>query len=274
MNNTRQTKTAIVVGASADIGAALCEDWLDKEWRVCGTYRTDSESVRHLRQRGGALLPCDLRNATEVDLTCDRIATIAPGWDVLILGPGAQEPVGLFSECDFDEWSRSITINFINQLRFIHRLLPLRNRSSAHAPNVLFFAGGGTNNAPLRYSAYTVSKIALIKMTELLAAEMPDVCFTILGPGWVKTKIHEATLKAGKLAGENYQRTIDKLAGDECTPMAQVVDCCNWLLDSEQKLVNGRNFSVVFDQWGSPELDRLLAEHSDMYKLRRHGNNF
>ena len=39
-NDGQPGKKAIVVGASADIGAALCEDWIEKGWEVYGTYRT------------------------------------------------------------------------------------------------------------------------------------------------------------------------------------------------------------------------------------------
>ena len=34
-------------------------------------------------------------------------------------------------------------------------------------PTVITWAGGGVNSAPLRYSAYTISKIAQLKMMEL-----------------------------------------------------------------------------------------------------------
>lgn len=141
-------------------------------------------------------------------------------------------------------------------------------------PSVLLFAGGGTNNATVNYSAYTISKIASIKMCELLDAEIADTRFVIVGPGWVKTKIHQATLAAGeKLAGANYQKTIFKMASNECTPMDEVMDCCEWLFNSPRELVSGRNFSTVFDKWGSPELQIALAKDLNMYKLRRYGNN-
>ena len=60
---------------------------------------------------------------------------------------------------------------------------------------ILFFAGGGTNNAVKYYSSYTLSKILLIKFAELLDYE-EKIDISILGPGWINTKIHEATLKS------------------------------------------------------------------------------
>jgi NAD(P)-dependent dehydrogenase (short-subunit alcohol dehydrogenase family) len=182
--------------------------------------------------------------------------------------------VGPFTECDFAQWAKSVEVNFISQLQFVHELLPSRNRIGEHPPVVLFFAGCGTNNATVNYSAYTISKIALIKMCELLDAEIPDVNFVIVGPGWVKTKIHQATLNVGQKAGANYHKTIAKLASDECTPMETVLDCCDWLIKADRKAVSGRNFSVVFDKWGSNPLVKKLVEDPNMYKLRRSGNDW
>jgi hypothetical protein len=95
----------------------------------------------------------------------------------------------------------------------------------------------------------------------------------ILGPGWVKTKIHKATLEAGEeFAGPNYERTIYKLTSDECTPIEEVMDCCEWLVNQPREVISGRNFSAVFDRWGSEELADRLCKSSDLYKLRRCGN--
>ena len=149
-----------------------------------------------------------------------------------------------------------------------------RNMDNTLGPCVLFFAGGGTNAATANYSAYTISKIALIKMCELLDAEIPDVRFTIVGPGWVRTKIHQATLEAGERAGDNYEKTNFLLNNDESTPMKYVLDCCDWLINSPREVVSGRNFSTVFDKWDTKELSEKLMSDSDMYKLRRYGNEF
>jgi len=53
-----------------------------------------------------------------------------------------------------------------------------------------------------------------------------------------------------------------------------VLDCCDWLISSPKKIVSGRNFSVVFDMWGSKELEEKLEQEPDMYKLRRYQNEF
>ena len=137
------------------------------------------------------------------------------------------------------------------------------------------FAGGGTNSATTDYSAYTISKIASIKMVELLDAEIPDTSFSILGPGWVKTKIHASTLNLKSSAGVNYFKTVEMLEedGKKCYPIEKVIACCNWILSSDRALVSGRNFSSVFDPWEDEKI-KLIMNDKNLFKLRRFGNDF
>ena len=268
----KKIQTAIIFSISSDIGTAIARRWVKNGWNIYGTYRTRSNSIKELSKIGVELVHCNLSNNNSVKNACAKIQNLCTSWDNLILAPGTQEPIGPFVNCDFNEWVNSIQINFVNQLRIVYELLPNRNKENELGPCVLFFAGGGTNNATVNYSAYTISKIALIKMCELLDAEIPDVRFTIVGPGWVKTKIHQATLDAGEQAGDNYNKTKYKLNSNELTPMEDVLDCCNWLISSSSEVISGRNFSTVFDKWGTKELSKELMRDSDMYKLRRHGN--
>jgi len=266
------TNKAIIISASSDIGTALAKRWMADGWEVFGTFRTKSPAVDGLYSDGARLVHCDISDPTSIAVACSDLRRICPCWDALVMCPGTQKPVGAFIECRFHEWEASLRVNFTSQMYIIHELLATRRVGRTPEPIVLLFAGGGTNNAPVNYSAYIISKIALTKMCELLDAEILDTRFAIVGPGWVKTKIHEATLMAGIRAGANYQRTKEKLAGNECTPMGTVLDHLDWLVQARRQVVSGRNFSVVFDEWGTEELEKRLVEEPDMYKLRRYGN--
>lgn len=269
-----ERKSAIIISASSDIGASMALRWVGAGWDVAGTYRTSSGAVQKLLESGVRLVRCELGEAESVRKACARLRSLCPQWDVLVMAPGSQDPVGQFVRCDFDEWESSIRVNFTGQMRFVRELLPSRRAGTMPQPCVLMFAGGGTNSAPVNYSAYVVSKIALIKMCEILDAEIPDTRFVIVGPGWVKTKIHESTLRAGAGAGLNYKLTLEKMAGSECTPMEKVLDCCDWLVHAPREAVSGRNFSVIFDLYGDKKLERRLIADPDMYKLRRSGNDW
>lgn len=264
---------AIIISASSDIGVELCKEWHEYGWSIAGTFRTASPALEDLKNFV-ELHHCDLRSVESVERCCLELKK--EPWDALVFAPGNLEPIGDFKEVDFDKWEEGIQVNLLRQLRILHRLLQKRNLSTTlPQPTVLFFAGGGTNNAVLHYSSYTLSKIALIKMCELLDAEIPDTRFVIVGPGVVKTKIHEPTLKYGAtLAKTSYQKTVDRLQKDECTPMKEVIKCCSWLIKTPCRAVRGRNFSTASDKWGTKDLEKMLEKDGDMYKLRRHGNSW
>jgi NADP-dependent 3-hydroxy acid dehydrogenase YdfG len=265
-------KKIIIAGVSSDIGTALANSWCKKNWEISGTYRTRSEAVTELEKTLKTLVKCDFSNANEVNSASEILKESISEWDILVMGPGLQDPVGFFSECNIDDWIESVTVNFLNQVRFIHNLLGKRSFNKSNPPTVILFAGGGTNNAPTHYSAYITSKIALMKFTELMAVEIPDTKFVILGPGWVKTKIHYSTVQAKERAGSNYERTLEKFSDDDWVPMESVIACCNWLVEGDKELLSGRNFSLVHDKWGTEELNAKLKNNPDLYKLRRNGN--
>src|SRR5579859_40186 len=122
---------ALVVGASSDIGAAICRRWLERGWRLAGTYRTGSEAVDELRGLGMELVHCDLARPEAIRPACERLASALGTWDLLLLGPGALEPVGLFSEVEFEGWESSLQVNLVGQLAAVHALLPSRRLGTA-----------------------------------------------------------------------------------------------------------------------------------------------
>jgi NAD(P)-dependent dehydrogenase (short-subunit alcohol dehydrogenase family) len=264
--------SAIVVAASSDIGFALSMRWKSRNWQVAGTFRNASQNVVDLKTSGVSMVKCDLMDPSEVAEATRQLVHLIKEWDVLALCPGTLEPVGPFSDIAFSDWAASIQVNLVAPLRMIHALLP--HRSVEASPTVVLFAGAGTNSAPPNYSSYVTSKIGLIKMCELLDAEIPDVRFTIIGPGWVPTKIHQATLRSVESAGENYSSTVNHLESDGSTALTRVLDCCDWVISAQRSEVGGRNFSVVNDSWGIEDLSQQLEADSDMYKLRRAGNDW
>ena len=260
---------AIIVSASSDIGYALGQQWLDRGREVYGTYRTASPQVDELQARGSRLVLCDLASRSSTLEACETLRAACPSWDILAVCAGLQEPICPFLDVEFGAWETSVMVNFVSQLRVVRELLPTRRREATREPTVLLFAGGGPNKATVNYSAYAVSKVALVKMCELLDAEIHDTCFVIVNPGWVKTKGHTAMLAAGARAGTDYQRVAERFAQGPWTSMERVIDCCEWIIQSPRELVGGRYFGVEFDDWESERLAERLAQDPQLCKLRR-----
>ena len=179
-------------------------------------------------------------------------------------------PIGRFEQVDFHQWLNTFNINFSNQAYLLHSILPFCSGPGSH---VLFFAGGGTNSAPKNYSSYTLSKITLIKFVELLNEEIDSTAFSILGPGWVKTKIHAQSLEPSLHHLSSYQETQRRLNESDFIEMDQVISSIMWILSQDKKTVGGRNFSTAYDPFHSDDFLEKLSSDSNVFKLRRHGNH-
>ena len=196
VESMKQPPKAFVLAASADIGLGLSERLIEDGWHVVGTGRDSNRFEALLERPEFDFLPCDLSNPGSVKSLVHAFGKLNHEWDLFVSAAGTLEPIGPFFELDFDQWEVSVSVNVISQLRALRGVWPHRRKNAV--VDVMFLAGGGTNSPFTNYSAYCVSKIALIKMCELLDDEEPDLNAFIIGPGFVRTRIHGETFRAGR----------------------------------------------------------------------------
>ena len=115
-------------------------------------------------------------------------------------------------------------------------------------------------------------------MIELMAFEDQETKYSIIGPGWTNTKTHLDTLKYADPASEKYKEVVSFIQNPiNATPLSDIFECIRWIDEQSIATVSGRNFSVVNDKWKGPDSHKLVTElnrDSNMYKLRRHRNNW
>ncbi len=266
-------KNIFITGISSDIGMYLAEKFYTEEkFAVSGTYRTMNSSLEKLNEkRNMKLYCCDFSAKAETKKLIHKLNADKTEWDIFISSVGTMEPIGRFFENDFEKWERNIYLNTLSQLELLHGIAGMKRENAM----VLFWAGGGTNGTFTNYSAYCISKIMLIKMCELLYDEYPEWKIVIAGPGFIKTKIHNETFKAGMRAGDNLTRTLHWFEDEGCEEksLKNVYQFVKWAYEQKKEIVSGRNFSIVHDDWKNDEaLISLLSNDENMYKLRRYGN--
>ena len=271
----KNKKTIFILGISSDIGIALAKRYAKDGYTIVGTYRSKKLLGELKDIKNCHLFFCDLSDRKSISQFIEKYRKLELRWDLFISCPCNPLPLKNFFECDFDEWSDSVHINSIEQLRLLHDIYPYGKKGKIL--DVVFFAGGGVNNAVLRFSAYTISKIMLIKMCEFLDAENKNINIFIVGPGWTKTKTHDVVLEHVDRDDERHQKTIDFLKSGEGTTMDDIYGCIKWLSKQGRKVASGRNFSVVNDKWAGPlrkKMADVLKKDPNMYKLRRYKNDF
>ena len=267
-----EKKVIFFSSITSDIGIALAKRYSRDGYILAGTYRSKQLLPELTSLPNCHLYYCDLNDKQTIRDSIAQFAALGLRWSTFISLAASPPPLTSFFGSDFDEWSRSIHVNAIEQLRALHGLYPLRNRAAI--ANVVFFAGPGTNSAVKNFSAVTVSKIMLIKICELLDGENEDLNVFIVGPGWTKTKTHELILSDPGVSPEKYKETLDFMRTQQGSSMDDIYDCIRWLSKKGRQVAGGRNFSVVHDFWGAEKLSQELLEDTDMYKLRRHRNDW
>ncbi len=263
-------KKAIVIGASSDIGSAISQELISINWEVVGTVR--DKKVKHLQNYSKVVNKFNLESEKQIKKGVSKINKLISHWDALIITPGTMNPIGNFIDVSEKEWFNSIRINFINQIRVVKKLLITGNVNSEIEPIVIFFAGGGTNSANPFFSAYTVSKIALIKMTEILDEELPNFRIVVIGPGWVETKIHKEVLDNVNSPVKLKHETTNRILKGDFVSMSNVVQAVLWVINAPKKIVGGRNFSVANDPYKNELFLEKILEDSNFLKLRRDGD--
>ncbi|WP_448951171.1 SDR family NAD(P)-dependent oxidoreductase [Labrys neptuniae] len=263
-----QRRTAVVLGATADIGREIASRLLQDEWFVVGMGRTKERLGALAEHSQFIFIDCDLTDVENISIALKKLQETTLKWDLFVSSAGTMEPIGPFFSLDFDRWEQSVIVNTTAQLRILHGIWS--HRRLGCPVDVMLMAGGGTNNPLPNYSAYCISKIALIKMCELIDDEEQGVNAFIIGPGFVRTRIHQETFRAGEAAGSGYPKTL-KFFETSGTSFDDIYRHMRWCMSAGRMVAGGRNFSTVHDPWreGGKDLAKALESDPNAYKLRR-----
>ena len=147
--------------------------------------------------------------------------------DVLINGAGSFRALGPAVQVDPDDWWREVEINLPRSLLCAHAVLPgMIERRHGRIINI---ASGAGLQGIETVSAYGVSKTALIRLTETLAAETQPYGITVLAvhPGTVRTPMSDyaATSPQVQERAPLVQQWFQQLLEEGLdTPMEQAVE--------------------------------------------------
>jgi len=262
----------ILTGGGSGIGAAIAQE-LDKENYsviICGRrdlkLKRVAEKSNQIRYHA-----CDVSIEKEVLLFKDFVKAEFSHIDIIINCAGGQGAIGRFDKTDSALWKKTFEINTFGTYLITKHFLPFLLKSKVK--KIINFSGGGAFNSFPNYSAYAVSKAAVVRFSENISDELADfgVQVNCIAPGFVATEIHAATLSASKeLAGDNYEFTKDKLK-EGSIPIELVVNCIKFLISDKSNGLTGKTISASFDKWESEEFQNSieLINNSDLYTLRR-----
>ena len=252
----------LVTGGSLGIGLAVAQALAAQGTKLVLVARGADDlkrAVDSLEGRGHA--------AHAFDVSDERAwsAVAADELHGLVCAAAVMNPIGPIGKYAPADFARTLEINVVGTLLAVHHCLPALRAGNG---SVVTFGGGGATASLPRFDAYAASKAAVARLTENLASTLAPLRINCVAPGFVATRLHDATLEAGAEAvgPDFYEKTrVTVEAGG--FPAAEAAELVALLLGDVP--FTGKLISAQWDPWRDPEFHRRLATDVDLATIRR-----
>ncbi|ETK34445.1 SDR family NAD(P)-dependent oxidoreductase [Microbispora sp. ATCC PTA-5024] len=182
-------KQALITGASRGLGLALARALAADGWSLLLTARGEEDLFSAAFDLDARAIAGDVADPAHVA----RLAEAAPELDLLVnnasgLGP---TPMPRLADYPLDELRALVEANVVGPLGLVQATLPaLRKRRGA----ILNVSSDAAVEAYEGWGGYGATKAALDQISNVLAAEEPDVAVWWVDPGEMNTRMLAAAI--------------------------------------------------------------------------------
>lgn len=269
-------KNILVTGGSVGIGfsSVLCALQCGANVLFCArTEELIKQALERFEELGFSArvrgISADVSDEAHVQRVFDSFSETFGRLDGVIHAAGVLGEIGTVDLASPQEWKRTIDINLFGTFLVVQQACRAMRKAGGR---IVLLSGGGASGPFPHYTAYACSKVAVVRFAETVAAEMASAGVEIncLAPGFVPTRMHEQTLKAGEArAGAAYvERTQRDLAAGG-VPAEFPARAAAFLLSDRCRGITGKFIAPVYDHLA--EWPEHLAElqSGDLFTLRR-----
>lgn len=276
LTNLFTEKTILLTGASQGIGREIAFELASKGARLILISRNKNKLdllKKELPKKDleHVIISLDVSNSEEVKRRFTEIKKKINILHGIINCAGSFGPIGKLEEVNPSLFLDGIKVNLLGSYNICYYGLSLVKKNNRGI--IINFSGGGATSIFPNYSAYACSKIALVKLTENLAAEYDEMDINIIAPGFIKSSLAEQTLNAGVKAGRFYYDTIEMLRNGG-TDIRYTLELVNFLLSNDSKGISGKFISAPWDKWEQKLFINKLKSDKDFCSLRRIDNKY
>lgn len=270
----------VLTGSSTGIGRALAERLLTRGHRVWGLARSDQSGFAAQHAGSFRAARCDVGDWESVSRAATEVAAAWPHVDAVIACAGVQGEIGRALAADPAKWSATVRANLDGTYHTLRAFNALLARAAGRQ-KIICFSGGGATKPRANFSAYGVAKTGIVRLVETIAEEERDRALDInaLAPGAIATRLTDEVLALGPAAvGAAEFAAAQKIKSaalpsaalaKEGAPLAQALDCVEWLLSPASDGISGKLISAPWDPWTTLAARRAELAASDIYTLRR-----
>ncbi|SEG89409.1 NADP-dependent 3-hydroxy acid dehydrogenase YdfG [Nonomuraea solani] len=255
--------TTLITGGGRGLGRCFAEALADAGANVVLTGRdprTLGEAETRLRARGASVVAvqADLTRAHAMRRAVAEATAAFGAIDVLVNNAGVAGPHGPAWEGDAIEWWHALEVNLHGTVRACRAVLPsMIERRRGRVLNIV--SAAGRHRWP-HASAYSVSKAAVIKLTENLAAELRPhgVSAFSFDPGLVDLGMTRDHLEQGRIddrwSDQILEWVRDQRRAGRFTPPERAASALVRLASGSADPLSGRYLT------SDDDIDSLLRE--------------
>lgn len=190
-------KVALITGASRGIGEVIARTYAAAGAKLILASRKQAELDRvaeSIRAGGGEALPIAAHtgDAAAVKALIEQAVDAFGGIDILVNNAATNPHFGPIMSSEESHWDKILDVNVKGCFRLIQACVPLMAaRGGGKIINMASVAGLEPQPG---MGIYSVSKAAVIMLTQVLAAELAfhNIQVNAIAPGFIKTKFSQA----------------------------------------------------------------------------------
>ena len=191
--------------------------------------------------------------------------------DILINTIGELGEIKNFFNLNIEKFYKTFHTNFFSYVHFFKFLYPLIKKKKNLL--IILFSGGGATSLRENFSSYSLSKIALVKFSEILAKEFinKNIRINSIAPGIINSKMNQKILKAKKnIVSKKEILKLNKFLKISEKTIDKVYLLIKFLNSRKGKKISGKMISSMWDkptQWSTKKINKITS--NDYLTLRR-----
>ncbi len=274
-----KNRIALITGASRGIGKEISKKFLlnGASIIICSKNKARIEKtkkeLKNLNLHKSQFIKeyvVNLASEKETNLFCKEIISSYPALDILINCAGVHGPLGKIENYSMQNLRDTLEINLISPINICtHFLKEFKNKNYG---KIINFSGGGATSPLPEMNAYSLSKVALVRFTENISAELKDYNIDInaIAPGAILTDMNKSILNAGpEEVGTNYYEKLKEKFKKNSGDINIVTDLTLYLASKESDGISGKLISAIWDNWKNFDKFKDTLISTDIYNLRR-----
>ena len=218
MDFKKKNMKIIIFGAAGSIGYYLAKKYLKDDHEILLFVKNKKSKEKlskllNLKTLKNVIIDyLDVKKKNSIIKKIDKYAFFFKKTNLIINAIGDLGEIKNILSLDLNKFKKKININFFSNLIIIQKILKLRKNKKRLS--IILFSGGGATSYRKNFSAYSISKIALVKLVEILSKEINNRLIQInaIAPGIINSKIIDITLKNKNLVAKEEIRKIKQQA--------------------------------------------------------------